>query len=81
MPGPAWGYDEHTGRRVVESKDETKKIGRSPDDADAQLAYLVGVVFERPTPIGNPPRRPLPGAPGFDPRNSRARRSNLYGMR
>jgi hypothetical protein len=59
---PAWGYDERTGRRVVESKDETKKkIGRSPDDADALLlAYLEGIsigpppVIETPRPHWNP---------------------------
>jgi hypothetical protein len=37
---PTWKIDA-AGRRVVEPKDETrKKIGRSPDDADAMnLAY------------------------------------------
>jgi hypothetical protein len=77
---PAWSYDEHTGRRVVESKDETKaKIGRSPDDADALLlAFLEGVAFEAPTPIENPrPRRLDPS----DPQRSHARRRNLFGMR
>jgi hypothetical protein len=80
---PAWGYDEHTGRRVVESKDETKeKIGRSPDDADALLlAYLDGVAFQRSAPIDGPPRRPLPGQPGWDARDSHARRRGMYGMR
>jgi hypothetical protein len=80
---PAWGYDEHTGRRVVESKDETKKkIGRSPDDANALLlAYLENVVFQAPTPIPNPPRRPLPGQTGWDPRDSHARCRGIFGMR
>jgi hypothetical protein len=67
---PAGGYDERSGRLVVESRDETKKkIGRSPDDADAMpLAYLGNVVFTAPTPIDNrlqpllrrrhPPRSP-----------------------
>ena len=38
--GPTWKVDSH-GRRVVEPKSETKKrLGRSPDDADAlNLAY------------------------------------------
>jgi hypothetical protein len=55
---PARGYHECSGRRVVESKDETKeKIGRSPDDADALLlTYLEGVVFEPATPIETPGR-------------------------
>ena len=80
---PAWGYDEHTGRRVVESKDETKKkIGRSPDDADALLlAYLECVAFPSVARIDNPPPRPLPGQPGWDPRDSAARRKGLFGMR
>jgi hypothetical protein len=61
---------------VVESKDETKKkIGRSPDDADALLlAYLEGVASGAPTPIPNPPRRPLPGEPGWDAHGSAYRR-------
>jgi hypothetical protein len=75
---PAWGYDERTGRRVVESKDETKeKIGRSPDDADALLlAYLEWVGFGRTAPFENPrPRMPQPGMG----RPSHAARRHLFG--
>ncbi len=77
---PAWGYDEHSGRRVVESKDETKqKIGRSPDDADALLlAYLEGVAFDPPAAIPNPPRRPLGPQPGYE---SQQQRRGLFGRR
>jgi hypothetical protein len=78
----AWDLDP-AGRRKVEPKEETKeKIGRSPDDADALLlAYLECVAFPSVVRIDNPPRRPLPGEPGFDPRNSHARQRGLYGMR
>jgi hypothetical protein len=65
--GPAWDLDP-AGRRRVEPKEVTKeKLGRSPDDADAaNLAFHEGAAFVRPTPIDNPPRRPLPGEPGWD---------------
>lgn len=41
---PTWKVDSQ-GRRVVEPKDDTKKrIGRSPDDADAlNLAFALGI--------------------------------------
>jgi hypothetical protein len=79
---PAWDLDP-AGRRKVEPNEETKeKIGRSPDDADAtNLAFHDGGGFGPFTPIPNPPRRPLPGEPGFDPRHSRARQRGLCGMR
>jgi hypothetical protein len=76
---PAWGYDERTGRRVVESKVETKKkIGRSPDDADAlQLAYLEGVSIGPPptietprphwNPLGGPEQWAAHRGPGMTP--------------
>jgi hypothetical protein len=82
---PSWGYDERTGRRVVESKEQIKdKMGRSPDDADALLlAYHEGATFERPTPIDNPPRRhPLAGPwPGSAQERLRARFEGRRGRR
>lgn len=47
LMAPKWKVDSQ-GRRVVEPKDDTKKrIGRSPDDADAlNLAYAPGGVVQ-----------------------------------
>jgi hypothetical protein len=49
LTAPTWQLDAR-GMRVVEEKQETKKrIGRSPDDADALLlAYADGAVFDAP---------------------------------
>lgn len=58
---PAWQLDERTGRRRVETKDETKeKILRSPDDADAvNLAYLDSFSLKDGRAVDNPePRLP-----------------------
>lgn len=50
LSGPRWKMDSR-GRRVVEKKEETKKrIGRSPDRADAVLMTLLGGIVE-PEPI------------------------------
>jgi hypothetical protein len=46
LTAPRWKMDSR-GRRVVEKKEETKKrIGRSPDRADAALMTLVGGIVE-----------------------------------
>jgi hypothetical protein len=47
LMAPTWRLDSQ-GRRVVEAKSETKRrIGRSPDDADAlNLAFAAAVVLE-----------------------------------
>lgn len=46
MTAPRWKMDSR-GRRVVEKKEDTKKrIGRSPDRADAVLLTLLGGIVE-----------------------------------
>lgn len=68
------------GRRVVEPKAETKKkIGRSPDEADAlNLAYLEGVAFTAPPEVELPQRHGL--VPDRVPDSAQQRRG-LFGGR
>lgn len=64
---PTWKPDA-AGRRVVERKEETKKLlGRSPDDADAMnLAFRECVEFSRPPVVENAQRKPLAPAPAAE---------------
>ena len=73
---PTWQMDGR-GRRVVESKDDTKeKIKRSPDDMDAlNLAYMDAMVLDIPQVFGQDRRQ-------LDPqRLSHAGSKHLFGKR
>lgn len=76
LMAPKWKMAS-AGRRQVEKKDDTKKkIGRSPDDADAMnLAYLEGWQFEAPATLpAQEWQRPQPGREA-----SRASKRGLFG--
>jgi hypothetical protein len=66
LVAPTWAPDSK-GRRVVEEKKVTKKkLGRSPDDADAMNAAYVTPADSGVTVVGRPAGSSLPGGVSRD---------------
>jgi hypothetical protein len=66
---PTW-WPDAAGRRVVESKDDTKKtLGRSPDDVDS-----INLAFYEPTGFSKPPVAAEPKRKAITPSEERVER-------
>jgi hypothetical protein len=83
LPGSAAWKEEFVAECVQFTGDEKQDVR---DDQVDCLAYAVQQVdrigvFEAPRPIPNPPRRPLPGWPGWSARSDHACPRQLFGIR